>query len=348
MGHSYSTPGGKHIIAVMPKDITKHHGNPADPAQRSYAAIRQQFQTDLIWLLQRAHRGEWDSIQLLAEIGIDAAAALGNLHSLGLDRIKDVARTFQEWPMVISPKPDHPQNAKRLRRELELGKEIPARQDKVLHKNRPLLQREVVFHALWMFLNFRQSVSSLARAHGLKNLLAEVSKVDASREDTSKEVSDLHSVHLSVLNGELRKAEQMAASSPREVKFHRKQLREILAIPDSFPDQPTPAMLKFFTDSTLAPAPSLSTGDVWFDLIINILGVLTGDELEENELLRKLGESRGDVEIRARCERHPPSAEEFNEKKKQLRHDPAVNSEIRARIKEILRTALDTFLSEHV
>jgi hypothetical protein len=87
VAHSYSTPGPV-LFLIAPNDIAKHHGDPADPTKQAYARIEKQIQSDLQWLIQRAVHGEWDAIKILAELGVDAAAALGTLSGLRPDAIK--------------------------------------------------------------------------------------------------------------------------------------------------------------------------------------------------------------------------------------------------------------------
>ena len=339
---TFTTPD-KDIHILMPKDIAKHHGDPTKPEENSYAAIRQRFTADLEWLVRRAAAGEWDAILILAEFGVDAAAFLGSLTEFFPDKIKRVARTLAEWPLVISPRDNYPQNAKKLRNQIELGEGIPVRDDKVLYKTKPLLQRAVVFHALHVFLSLRDWNKSARRAEQTKKGRSDLSLAGASDECKGDEqAAHVRAVLLAATDAEIRRAEKSIEDARQGVIFHQRKLIALLRVPMLPPN--IPARSQLAEDALKLPELSLATKEQWFELMLKSLGILLGNELEENEVLRKIGDSRGDVEIRKLCKDGSP--EEFKRRKIELRHNATVNDAIGRRITLRLNEALTAFVKE--
>jgi hypothetical protein len=248
--------------------------------------------------------------------------------------------------MVISPEPEHPQNANKLRKRIELGKDVAVRDDKVLHKKKPLLQRQVVYHALHAFLSMRDWIKAILRADQHKRVRRHLSQAKPSDGKTNESGAAALALFMQTTNGEIERAEKKIETEKAGVRYHTARLQSILGLPLQSPDDLIPVGMQILHQACLIPEISLASKDQWFAVMLQFLGILIGNELEENDELRKLGDSRGDVEIRTHCKTHPVEREEFKRLKIELRHDAGVNGAIRNRIKEKLSDAFDALVAE--
>ena len=340
--HSVDMPNVD-VQIIAPQDITKYYGDPSKPEVKSYAKIRARMTEDFQWLVDRAIvHGDREAVLVLAEIGIDAAWFVDNVTKLRCELVKSVSRTFDEWPILITPQVNHPQNPAESRKKLELGKTVVVRADKVLFRHKEKLQRQVMYHVLRILEGVRAVLGATKKLEQLRAALDMLS-VDASS-DGKKDTGMHLAPFLAILEGEQKKAESQKADETIEIGAAKFALGEILGIPLTELQKTNPAVSQLLPRSYQIAELSKTSKDDWLILAVGFIITLTGIELEENAMLRVLGDFAGDFIIRAEHCTISGNAEEFNKLKIELRHNERINKVIRQRIKDKLADALDSFI----
>lgn len=324
----------KMVSLFFPEHIDKHYGNPLRPEEKSFDEVQQRFDKDLRWLVQRAVAGDGTAVSVIARIGTDAACFLEHISKVRLAVVKAVARQLVEWPVIITPEPNHPQNQAEVRKRLELGAGLILRADKMKYRKKDKFQNQLVFQILSVFEQ-AQRLKALGIKHdqiagSLRAFDLKTTKTTGSQEDIA--------VATQALRGELTKARNGYDQAMLSFMSSHQRVRALLGLPALSPDPSSAKIAELCNWVVAAKGISAETKAVWADKVVEYVTAVVGEGLEENEILRPLGEPSGDVVIRSQC-RITGNRDEFNAKKRELRHDPGVNGAIRTRIKQKLIAA---------
>lgn len=309
------------VHVLMPKDIAKHHGDPSAPEVRSFTEVRKRINDDVEWVVKMAIKGEWEAIQILRELGVDCAASLGFLAEHGHKKTKDVAANTEEWPVVISPVADHPQNLTAFRKLLALGCDVdlsPAR----LLKQRSKFNCELAFHVL-------QICNSCRRGHACVQKNAKFRTVEKAFVDVQG--ADLQ---LRLIQGELQKNNDEFHRHMALAMSSKEHLIRMLPVKE-YPSHPTFESL--VNRSMALPIYDSTTEETWFGLACDWLDLFSGGKMERHPILRNWGKSEEEFLIRKKERTTLPVTDEMRLK---YADDPAVNNEIRGEILKKLRVAM--------
>ena len=327
--HSFQLPKTDVAFAV-PADIAKHHGDPSAPTQKSYAGVQASMKADYDWLTRMAVKGEREAIRLLQEFGVDCASVLGVLAESKHGATINFAKTVEEWPMVISPVANHPQNYKQLAKQLQLGKAMKLASNRLLKKRNEYLCK-IVHSIHTQFEGIRQGAIAVEKNKKLKRTREVVSEIEHSSDSDRVEIAKI----ATLLDGEIKANLARFHASIHGAHTAKAELIELLG------SRSIPFEMTTFEDlvqraSTLSEFSSM-TESQWLDLTIEFLDLFAGGKIENHVELRKLGQPDGDCKIREREGTDSPLDDEIRAK---YFTDSTVNSEIRGQIRKKLRIAI--------
>ena len=324
---------GIDVHLLVKTDLDKYYGDPAKPDQNSYGGVAARIEEDLAWIYSRVALNEATAITYLVELGIMVAALLEHSRLERPELTTSVAKNFVEWPMTVTTEADALKTLTNTRKQLKLGEGIQIRSDKIKYTREEMVQLKVVYHCLVIF----DAISKVNTQMRKSKLFQAV--IDAT--STVPSVSTISPFTQRMLQGELTKGSKRIKTVGTKSKQSKRALIALLKLPIPPNYVASPEVASVLADARNLPPLAANSKGVWFELIVKFLVTLSGAELEENEKLRTVGDSAGDVVVREHCKTY--DSEEFNAMKIALRHDADVNGAIRSRIKERLKKALDKF-----
>lgn len=324
------------VHLVVPEDIAKYHGSPANPDLKSYASVAARIEEDLQWLCTKATGGESAAVNHLVNFGTLIAAFLEAGLSDRPELVTSVAKRQFNWPVMISSDSASLKNAASLRKRLQLGKEIRIRRDKVKFRLKEQLQRQVIYHCVVVFnalTKFKIDTGQKVEAKFPQML----EKLTAGYGDDEM-VQIIDALH----KGANANKRQQLSLVGNESKESRRALQALLKLPVATPYKAPPEVEALLVRANKLPELTVATQREWFALILEFLEAFTSGNLEENEVLRPLGEPQGDVEIHDLIERQA----DFHKMKPSFRDNERVNKAIRREIVRKLKIALNEFCKE--
>lgn len=324
----YDLPNAS-VGVIVPKGIAKYYGDPGQPDVRSYEEIESRFSEALNWLYARSIMGEAQALGQLVEVGTAIAHFLKHIQNE--KTTKYVAGSRLEWPTTISSDDSCLGDIKRQRRQLGLGRNILIRRDKAKFRGNDKLQREVVYHCLVILRAQAFVRRELQIVQSFEKVLGEL-KSGLGEAITSSGLGKL-------LGGERAKHQQWVESTGNESKKSKRDLATLLELEPVA--KATAQMLVVLQKAQVFPDLTEATAPQWVNLIEEFLIAFTGDQLEQNNVLRPLGQPRADVKIRELLS-HPRNVNMTVKRENFKDHEKVVN-ELRYGIHLKLKKAVEHF-----